>query len=99
MNTSAFVDGLKTLLNQARERFERAMVSDRDRKVVIFGGIGFFILVLYVIFQFFSSGSARLEKRDNALQADLKRIKSLRAEYMQSKRRIEELTSTVRNGD
>ncbi len=99
MNTNAFFDQLKTLLNQARERFDRAMVSDRDRRAVVFGGIGFSILVLYVIFQFFSSVSTRLEKRVNALQADLKRIESLRAEYVQSKRRIDELTSTVRAGD
>lgn len=97
MNT--FIDKLKTLLNLARERFERAMVSDRDRRAVVFGGIGFFILVLYVVLQFFSSGSARLEKRANALQSDLKRIEFLRAEYVQSKRRIEELTSMVRTGD
>lgn len=97
MNT--FIDEFKTLLNQARERFERAMVSDRDRRAVVFGGIGFFILVLYVVFQFFYSGSARLEKRAGALQSDLKRIESLRAEYVQSKHRIEELTNTVRTGD
>ncbi len=99
MNTNDFIDRLKALLNQSRERFDRAMVSDRDRRAVIFGGIGFFILVLYVVFQFFSSGSARLEKMANALRSDLKRIESLRAEYVQSKRRIEELTTTVRTGD
>ncbi len=99
MNTNDFIDRLKALLNQSRERFDRAMVSDRDRRAVIFWGIGFFILVLYVVFQFFSSGSARLEKRANALRSDLKRIESLRAEYVQSKRRIEELTTTVRTGD
>jgi hypothetical protein len=75
------------------------MASDRDRRATVFGGIGFFILVLYVVFQFFSSGSARLEKRGDALRADLKRIESLRAEYLQSKRKIDELTSTVRTGD
>ncbi len=99
MNTNDSMDRLRIFLNQIRERFERAMVSDRDRRALIFGGIGFLILVLYVVFQFFSSGSARLEKRLNALQSDLRRIESLRAEYIQSKHRIDELTSTIRNGD
>ncbi|MER3446187.1 MAG: hypothetical protein C4291_04810 [Candidatus Dadabacteria bacterium] len=99
MNANDSVEGLKALLNQARERFDRAMVSDRDRRAVIFGGIGFLILILYVVFQFFSSGSARLEKRVNALQSDLRRIESLRTEYLRSRRRIEELTNTIKNGD
>src|ERR1700756_5544796 len=99
MNINAFVDNLRTLIDQAQKRIQRTMVSDRDRKAVIFGGLGFLILVLYMVFQFFSSGSARLEKKTQSLQADLKRFESLRAEYLGSKHRIEELANTIKTGD
>jgi type II secretory pathway component PulM len=99
MNMNAFLDNLRTLIDEAQKRIQRTMVSDRDRKAVIFGGLGFLILVLYMVFQFFSSGSARLEKKTQSLQADLKRFESLRAEYLGSKHRIEELANTIKTGD
>jgi type II secretory pathway component PulM len=99
MNMNAFLDNLRTLIDEAQKRIQRTMVSDRDRKAVIFGGLGFLILVLYMVFQFFSSGSARLEKKAQSLQADLKRFESLRAEYLGSKHRIEELANTIKTGD
>ena len=99
MNINAFVDNLRTLIDQAQKRIQRTAVSDRDRRAVIFGGLGLLILVLYIVFQFFSSGSARLEKKAQSLQTDLKRFESLRAEYLGSEHRIEELANTIKTGD
>ncbi len=99
MDTNAILENLKNLVNQARERIQRAAVSDRDRKTIFWGGLGLLILILYATFQFFSSASARLEKKAQSIQVDLKKFESLRAEYLGSKRKIAELAGAIRPGD
>jgi type II secretory pathway component PulM len=99
MDMSTLFEDLKGLVNQVYERIQRLAASERDRRALLFGGIGLIVLLIYIIFQFFSSGSAKLEKKAQALQADLKKIESLRTEYIESNRRIEELTKRVKTGD
>src|SRR5574341_348537 len=99
MDTNAALDNLKTLVNKVRERIQRIAASERDRKAVIYAGLGAAVLILYLIFQFFSSGTGRLEKKAQALQIELKKLDSLRNEYIQSKGRIEELSKSIKTGD
>lgn len=99
MDTNAALDNLKTLVNKVRERIQRIAASERDRKAVIYAGLGAAVLILYLIFQFFSSGTGRLEKKAQALQIELKKLDSLRNEYIQSKARIEELSKSIKTGD
>jgi type II secretory pathway component PulM len=99
MDTNAILENLKNLVNQARERIRRAAVSDRDRKTIFWAGLGLLVLILYATFQFFSSGSARLERKAQSIQADLKKFESLRAEYLGSRRKIAELAGAIRPGD
>ena len=99
MDTNAVLENLKTLVNKVRERIQRIAASERDRKAVVYAGLGASVLILYLIFQFFSSGTGRLEKKAQALQIELKKLDSLRNEYIQSKGRIEELSKSIKTGD
>jgi len=99
MDTNAALENLKTLVNKVRERIQRIAASERDRKTVVYTGLGAAVLILYLIFQFFSSGTGRLEKKAQALQIELKKLDSLRNEYIHSKGRIEELSKSIKTGD
>ncbi|HWP93573.1 MAG TPA: hypothetical protein VNN20_15375 [Thermodesulfobacteriota bacterium] len=99
MDINNFFESIKNLSNQWSERIQRLLASERDRKAVLLGAGVLFILIIYIIFQSFSSGKARLEKKAIALEADLKRIQSLRQEYVESKRRLEEVTSKIKTED
>ena len=99
MDINNFFQSIKDLSNQWSERLQRLLASERDRKAVLLGAGVLFILIIYIIFQSFSSGKARLEKKAIALEADLKRIQSLRQEYIESKRKLEEVTSRIKPED
>src|SRR3990172_4805336 len=99
MDTNAVLENLKTLVNKVRERIQRIAASERDRKVVVYTGLGASVLILCLIFQFFLSGTVRLDKKAQALQIELKKLDSLRNEYIQSKGSIEELSKSIKTGD
>lgn len=99
MNKNTIYEIVKNLKNQFNERFQQILASDRDRKALILGATGLSILVVYIVFQSFSSGGARLAKQSQTVEADLKKIESLRNEYIQSKRRIDEVTRNIRPED
>jgi len=99
MDIKNFFEPIRNLSNQWSERIQRLLASERDRKAVLLGAGVLFILIIYIIFQSFSSGKARLEKKAIALESDLKRIQSLRQEYVESKRRLEEVTSKIKTED
>lgn len=99
MDINSFFDPIKNFSNQLSERIQRLLASERDRKAVLLGAAALFILIIYIIFQSYSSGKATLEKRAAALEEDLKKIESLRSEYIQSKRKMEEATRRIRTED
>jgi type II secretory pathway component PulM len=99
MDINSFFESIKNLSSQLSERIQRLLASERDRKAVLLGAGVLFILIVYIIFQSFSSGKARLEKKAIALESDLKRIQTLRQEYIESKRRLEEVTSRIKTED
>ena len=96
---SAITDNLRSLINQIREKTGGISVSDRDRSVLLLGGVVFLILVLYMVFHFFSSGTDRLEKRVQVAEGELAKVNSLSAEYVMSKRKIEDITNSIKKED
>lgn len=96
MDINDLTQNVKKVLGGIREKLSRHSTTERDRRAIMIGAAGLCLLVLYLIFQSFSSGTDRLEKRVSQLESDLVRIEGLRAEYLQSKERISELSSKIR---
>ncbi len=94
MNTS--VENTRKAFRELRERFTRLSSSDRDKRVIKIGGAGLCLLVVYMIFHSFSSGTEHLEKQVKQFEAELGRIEHLRSEYEDSKKRIAELSSKMK---
>jgi hypothetical protein len=99
MDTNNLTDSLRKLGSQAREWIQRVAATERDRRALSYAGIGAGVILLYLIFQFFSSGSARLERKAQTLQAELKKLDTLRSEYIQSKRSIEDVSKKIKTGN
>jgi hypothetical protein len=96
MNGDTIAENIRALINQAQGRIQRLTASDRDRRALLFGGIGVLALIVYIIFQSFLSGGGTLEKRAQTLQEELAKVKSLRAEYIESKRKINTITASIK---
>jgi hypothetical protein len=99
MNSGVITEKLNALISPLRSKIRTALASERDRKAVIFGGIGLLVLVLYIMFQVFSSGGGDLEKRDQTAREELSKIKSLKSEYIESKRRVDGLAGSIKRGN
>ncbi|GBD40102.1 hypothetical protein HRbin37_02391 [bacterium HR37] len=99
MDNSVLSENLRGIANQIRERIERLTYSKRDRRALVLGGIGLFVLLAYVVFQFFSSRNEVLERRLKMLQEDLVKVESLKFEYIESRKKIEEITKSMTGGD
>jgi len=99
MDTNTLSENIRNLLNQFTERIQPILGSERDRKVLLLGTIGLLVLLIYLVFHSFSSGTAKLAKKAEALEADLSKIQSLRTEYIESKRRVDEVTSKTKTED
>lgn len=99
MDSGALTGKLNILTNRIRDKIGAVLASDRDRKAAIFGGIGFLILVFYIVFQIFSSGAGNLEKKAQSAQEELSKIKSLKSEYIESKRKTDGLASSIKRGN
>ncbi len=74
----------------------RVMSTERDRRAVMIGAVGVSLMILYLVFHSFSSGAAKLEKRNIELHTDLEKIKALRTEYIESKQKIRELSTKIK---
>jgi len=96
MDINDLTQNVKKVIGDLREKLSRRSTTERDRRAIIIGAAGLCLLVLYLIFQSFSSGTNRMEKRVSQLESELIRIEGLRSEYLQSKKRISELSSEIR---
>lgn len=96
MDINDLTQNVKKVIGDLREKLSRHSTTERDRRAIIIGAAGLCLLVLYLIFQSFSSGTDRMEKRVSQLESELIRIEGLRSEYLQSKKRISELSSEIR---
>jgi hypothetical protein len=88
--------GIKRAFSELRERVLRLSSSERDVRAVRIGIAGLCLLIVYIVFHTFSSGTERLEKQVKQLETELVRIENLRSEYEGSKKRIEELSSRIK---
>jgi len=99
MEVGNYIDSLKLLYNQIRDRIQQVSTSKRDKRVVIISVIAVSVFMFFIIFQFFTSGSVRLTKKLSALNSDLVKIENLRKQLEESKREISQLTSSFKSGD
>jgi hypothetical protein len=92
MDIGSAKEGIKRVLSELRERFSRLTSSERDVRAVRIGIAGLCLLIAYMVFHAFWSGTERLEKQVSQLETELERIENLRSEYEGSKKRIAELS-------
>ncbi len=95
MDINSLSENLKKVIREARERLARVSSTERDRRAIGIGAAGLCLLILYFVFHSFSSATGRLEKRAIQLESDLDRIENLRSEYLDSKKKIVELSSKI----
>lgn len=99
MDINSLIEKIKKALIEAREKLARLSSTERDRRAIGIGTAGICLLILYLVLHSFTSGTERLEKRAVQLQADLTRIENMRDEYLNSKERIIELSSKIKEED
>ncbi len=73
-------------------------LSKRDKTVLSLAGAVLLVIFLYLLIGSFFSGASGLEKKVKALEQELGKIKTLQAEYLKSKRRLEELEGDIKMG-
>ena len=96
MDLNSAIESTRKVFNEVRDRFSRLSSSERDKRAIKIGGAGLCLLIVYIIFHTFSSGTQRLEKQVKQLETELGRIESLRSEYEGSKKRLTELSSKIK---
>ena len=96
MDIDTLKEKIRALLEQGREKLYSATSTERDRRAVLIGGAVVIVIVFYLIFQSFSSGTDRLEKRSAQLRGELREVKVLKAEYQDTQKKIVELSSKIK---
>jgi len=99
MEIGNHIDSLKHFYHHIRERIQQVSASERDKRVVIISVISISVFVIFIIFQFLSSGTERLTKKVDALNSDLEKIENLRKQLEESNGLISQLTSSFKSGD
>ncbi len=99
MEISNHIERLKHFYNLIRDRIQQISASERDKRAVAISVIAISLFVIFIVFQFLSSGTERLSKKVDALNSDLKKIESLRSQLEESNRMISQLTSSFKSGD
>jgi len=99
MDLQTTVENIKGFIALLREKIQTISSTERDRRAIVLLGAVLFVLILYFIYHFFSSGTVRLEKRAKVLESELKKVLVLSAEYKDSKKRIVELAGKIKKDD
>ncbi|MFQ5788252.1 MAG: hypothetical protein ACE5H1_09760, partial [Thermodesulfobacteriota bacterium] len=97
MEIGSYIENIKGIKNLIRDRIQRLSSSKRDKRAVIISAFAFSILLLFLIFQFFSSGTEKLAKKANVLESDLKGIGALRDELVDANKTISKITSSIKS--
>jgi len=87
---------IQELIEKAQMKFDTLVSTERDRRALILGTSAIVIIVLYLVFHSYSSGTANLERRSAQLQKELVEVKALKAEYEASSKKIVELSTTIK---
>jgi len=90
-------ENIKVFIDRYREKLQTLLSTDRDRRAAIIGGVTIVLVVFYLVFHPFSSGTQALEKRFVQLEKELKEVKELKAEYENSNKKIAVLSSKIKN--
>lgn len=99
MEAGPFIENLRAIIDQIREKIQRIQSSKRDKRTIKASVAVLSIIILLLIFRFFISGAERLEKQANILETDYKKVTSLRKQFLEFKQIKTELTSTIKSGD
>lgn len=99
MDLQNLIEKIKSYISIGREKLQTVSSTERDRRAILILGVVASVLVLYFVIQFFVSGTDRLEKRARVLESELRKVKTLSAEYEDSKKRIVELAGKIKKED
>lgn len=87
---------IQEFIDKGREKYDTLISTERDRRALLLGGSALIIIVLYLIFHSYSSGTVALEKRSVQVQKELGEVVALKAEYQNSNKKIAELSSKIK---
>jgi general secretion pathway protein M len=99
MEIGNHIDSLKLFYHHIRERIQQVSASKRDKRAVMISVIAISVFIIFIIFQFLSTGTDRLTKKVDALNSDLEKIENLKKRLEESNLRISRLTSSFKSGD
>jgi type II secretory pathway component PulM len=93
MDIDSIRQKIQELIEKSREKFYSLTSTERDRRALLLGGSAIVIIVIYLVFHSYSSGTDHLQKRSAQLEKELREVKVLKAEYEDSNKKIVELSS------
>lgn len=96
MDIDSIRQKIQELIEKSREKFYSLTSTERDRRALLLGGSAIVIIVIYLVFHSYSSGTDHLQKRSAQLEKELREVKVLKAEYEDSNKKIVELSSKIK---
>ena len=96
MDIDTIKEELRNIADRLREKLQTLSSTERDRRVLLFGGLAVVFIVFYLIIHSYTSATERLEKRSAQLYKELKEVEMLKVEYEDSKKQISELSSKIK---
>ena len=96
MDFNKIKEKIRYIIQFLSEKLDESLKSERERRAIFIGVGAIIALILFVSFNTFFQDSNKYQKQTHALEAELKRVKSLREEYGLLKGRLRELTKAVK---
>jgi type II secretory pathway component PulM len=96
MDKDSIKQKIQELIEQAREKFDALIATERDRRTLLLASSAIIVIVIYLVFHSYSSGADSLQKSSVQLEKQLQEVKALKAEYEDSQTKIAELSSKIK---
>jgi len=96
MDIDSIRQKIQEFIEKSREKFYSLTSTERDRRALLLGGSAIVIIVIYLVFHSYSSGTDHLQKRSAQLEKELREVIVLKAEYEDSNKKIVELSSKIK---
>lgn len=96
MDINTVREKIQEIVEKAREKFDSLITTERDKRALLLGVSAIVVIVVYLVFHSYSSGTTNLERRSAQLQKELQEVKALRVEYESSNKKIIELSSKIK---
>ena len=90
---------IQVLRQYLSEKLDDSLRSERDRRAIYIGGALLAFFLLFAIYNTFLKDSNKYQNQSTALEEQLIKVKSLKNEYINSKKRLGELSKTVKRED